>query len=65
MDLYHPTGRPSCLFSGDKTKRGTVEKWNVPWPPVDLQELKKEVQGVGHFLGAGLGSAMGRPFMCR
>lgn len=42
-----------------------TEQWNVPQPPINLLEPKKEVQGVGHFLGVGLGSPMGRPFMCR
>lgn len=42
-----------------------IKAWNVPQPPGNLQEPKKEVQGVGHFLGVGLGSPMGKPFMCR
>lgn len=29
------------------------------------QEPKKDVQGVGHFLGTGLGSPIGKAFMCR
>lgn len=37
----------------------------IPLLPDNLLEPKKEVQGVGHFLGAGLGSPMGIPFMCR
>lgn len=32
---------------------------------INLQEPKKEVQGVGHFLEVGLGSPMGTPLMCR
>lgn len=50
------------LMSGrsghDRHDSGT--RWTV-----NSQEPKNEVQGVGHFLGEGLGSPMGRPFMCR
>lgn len=43
------------------TKREAAQHYTS----VLLQELKKELQGVGHFLGVGLGSPIGIPLMCR
>lgn len=76
-DLEQPGGRAHGLNESWPLKPRTEEKnhklnlnlhfFSLLVTPVhrNLLEPKKEVQGVGHFLGEGLGSPMGRQFMWR